>query len=225
MISRTPDSTELSRTYARRFRGAESYRSDVWKVLVDRFFSKYVVSDASVLDLGCGYGEFINNIQAGRKYAMDMNPLVKHLLAGDVTFLQQDCSQRWSLSSDSLDVVFTSNFFEHLPDKRALTETLNEVYRCLRPNGRLIAMGPNIKFTGGAYWDFFDHYVPLTELSLKEAAEVAGFRTETVIDRFLPYTMVNAPRYPMSFLKLYLRLPALWRLFGRQFLITAVKGS
>ena len=225
MISRTTDSAELSRTYARRFGGAESYRNDVWKVLADGFFSKYIEPDACVLDLGCGYGEFINNIRAGRKYAMDMNPHAKPLLAANVTFLEQDCSRPWSVPSDSLDVVFTSNFFEHLPEKGALVETLNEAYRCLRSNGRLIAMGPNIKFTGGAYWDFFDHHLPLTELSLQEAAEVAGFRTETVIDRFLPYTMVGSRRYPVSFLELYLRLPAAWRFFGRQFLIIAAKGS
>ena len=154
---------------------------------------------------------------------MDLNPRAKEMLASDVTFLHQDCSQPWQLDANSLDVVFTSNFFEHLPDKVALSRTLSQAWQCLRTNGLLIAMGPNIKFTNGAYWDFFDHNLALTELSLKEALEITGFVSETVIDRFLSYTMVNAPHYPISFLKMYLRFPLLWRWLGKQFLIVATK--
>src|SRR6267154_1295534 len=47
---------------------------------------------------------------------------------------------------EALDVVFTSNFFEHLPNKDAIRRTPLEVYRCLRPGGRFIAMGPNMKY-------------------------------------------------------------------------------
>jgi predicted SAM-dependent methyltransferase len=56
-----------------------------------------------------------------------------------------------------LDVIFTSNFFEHLVSKQALSQTILQAKKCLVPGGRLIAMGPNIRFVGGAYWDFWDH--------------------------------------------------------------------
>lgn len=84
-------------------------------------------------------------------------------------------------------------------------------------------MGPNIKLVGGAYWDFFDHHLPLTGLSLKEAFEIAGLSPEYFLDGFLPYTMVNAPKYPVFLLRIYLRLPFLWKWFGRQFLVIAAK--
>jgi predicted SAM-dependent methyltransferase len=60
--------------------------------------------------------------------------------------------------SQSLDVVFTSKFFEHLSDKPSLVATLSKAFRCLKPSGRLIALGPNIKYLPGEYWDFFDHH-------------------------------------------------------------------
>src|SRR5258706_16479280 len=88
---------------------------------------------------------------------------------------------------EALDVVFTSNFLEHLPHKDAIRRTLLEVYRCLKPGGRFIAMGPNIKYVPGEYWDFFDHYVPLTELSLAEGLSNCGFGIERKVGRFLPY--------------------------------------
>ena len=221
--SRVADPVELERIYARRFEAETAYRLKIWKTLVNDFFSSYVAPEESVLDLGCGYGQFINNIRAQQKYAMDMNPRARQHLAPDVHFLEQDCSAVWMLSSDTLDVVFTSNFFEHLPNKRALSDTLKEAYRCLRPGGTLIAMGPNIKFLPGLYWDFYDHHLPLSELSLKEALEIVGFRCLRVTSRFLPYTMVNAPRYPSAFLSAYLKVPLLWRVIGRQFLIVATK--
>src|SRR5215472_5997216 len=124
--------SDLERIYARRFEGATIYRDKVWKVLLKDFFSRYTGSARSVLDLGCGYGEFINNVQVDQRYAMDMNPRTKNLLNPAVQFLEQDCSRTWPLASESLDLIFTSNFFEHLPDKHALARTLSEVYRCLR---------------------------------------------------------------------------------------------
>src|SRR5690349_24406245 len=99
---------------------------------------------------------------------MDLNPGTRENLDAQVSFLEQDCSTRWPLGDQSLDLVFTSNFFEHLPNKTALGRTLEEVFRCLKPGGRLVAMGPNIKHTLGRYWDFWDHYLPLTEKSLAE---------------------------------------------------------
>jgi hypothetical protein len=86
-----------------------------------------------------------------------------------------------------------------------------------------LALGPNSKFTGGAYWDFFDHHIALTELSLKEILEITGFRMEVVIARFLPYTMVNTRQYPMWAVSLYLKLPLVWRFAGRQFLLIGAK--
>ena len=123
----------------------------------------------------------------------------------------------WALPDQVLDLVFTSNFFEHLPDKAALARTLAETRRCLKPGGRLVALGPNIKFLPGQYWDFWDHYLPLTELSLAEGLAAAGFSLERAVARFLPYTMSAGPRYPLALLRLYLRLPVLWRVFGRPF--------
>jgi SAM-dependent methyltransferase len=216
---------ELTRIYRRRFGDSAAYRNRVWEVLTQRFFPQWVGDNDVVLDLGCGYGEFINNVKARRKYAMDLNDDSRRHLRPEVEFLQQDCSTTWQVEDDSLDVVFTSNFFEHLPTKAMLSQTLQQAARCLRPGGRLIAMGPNIKYLGGRYWDFFDHHIELTESSLGEALEIEGFQLERSIARFLPYTLVNGPQYPLAFVRLYLAMPWLCWVKGRQFMVIAVKPS
>jgi SAM-dependent methyltransferase len=176
-----------------------------------------------VLDVGCGYGEFINQVQGPTCYAMDLNPEAGRHLHASVEWLKQDCSQPWPLQENSLDLVFSSNFFEHLPDEQSLLRTLQEAYRCLRPGGRLIALGPNMTYVGDAYWDFPDHYLALTESSLGAALQTTGFTLERVIPRFLPYTMSDGRRYPLFMVRLYLRMPITWRFLGRQFLVMATK--
>lgn len=217
--------SDLSRIYAQRFAANQDYRRKVWRILIDNYFSQFIPTSASVLDLGCGYGEFVNGIRASRRFAMDLNQDAEKFLESGVEFLCQDCSQHWPFPENSLDVVFTSNFFEHLPDKQSLGLTLDQVKRALKPRGKLIAMGPNVKHVPGAYWDFWDHYLPLTELSLSEALENRGMRVERAIAKFLPYTMARGPQPPPWFVGAYLRLPLVWPVFGRQFLVVAVKPS
>lgn len=216
---------ELQSIYEQRFDPAnQAYRQRLWATLVDSFFQRWIPLDGAVLDLGCGYGEFINQVRCGRKFGMDLNPSSAEHLAPGVALLAQDCSQRWALADESLDVVFTSNFFEHLPDKLALKRTILEAARCLRPGGRLIALGPNIKLVNGAYWDFWDHFLCLTDGSLAEALSNNGFLVREKVAAFLPYTTINAPHYPMAFVRLYLKLRLAWRFFGKQFLVIGEKA-
>ncbi len=217
------DESDLSRIYTRRFAANLEYRKRVWSVLIESFFQRYIPRDAAVLDLGCGYGEFINQVHAGRKYAMDLNPDAPQYLSAGVEFIRQDCSQPWVVEEESLDVIFTSNFFEHLPDKVALGKTLDQAHKALRKGGRIIAMGPNAKLVPGAYWDFWDHYIPLTESSLSEALENRRFHINRKEPAFLPYTMAGKKPAALALVRLYLALPLLWQFLGKQFLLIAVK--
>jgi SAM-dependent methyltransferase len=213
--------SELDALYARRFSNEAEYRNRVWDALVRDFFQKFVPAEARVLDLGCGYAQFINAVDARVKYAMDLNPRARELVRPDVTFFLSDCAERWPLDDDALDVVFTSNFLEHLPDKTAVRRTMAEAARCLAPNGTIVCLGPNIRFLSGEYWDFWDHHVPMSDRSLREVLELSGFRLETCIPRFLPYTMSDGKQPPIALLRAYLRLPFAWRFLGRQFLLVA----
>jgi SAM-dependent methyltransferase len=214
---------ELQKLYAKRFAGMHEYRDLIWRVLVDEYFAQWIPPSAVVLDLGCGHCEFINNVRAESRFGMDLNPDTVQQAAPGVQILAQSCSEPWAIASDSLDIVFTSNFFEHLYTKRDLRDTLIQAWRCLRPGGRIIALGPNIRFLPGEYWDFYDHYLALTELSLGEVMAETGFTLEEQIPRFLPYTMSRGGQRPIWMLRLYLKLKFAWPLFGKQFLVVARK--
>lgn len=216
----------LSRIYADRFlaTGLEKRRK-VWRVLCRSFFDDLMELEGSVLELACGYGEFINNVAAKHKFAIDTNPDASRYLKDDVVFYHSDAQAMTELSDGSIDRVFTSNFLEHLPDKAACNRVFAETYRILRPCGRFIVMGPNIRYAYKEYWDYYDHYLPLSHLSLQEGLIGAGFEIDRVISRFLPYTMKS--RLPTSELLIrgYLRIPLLWWLLGKQFLVVGRKGN
>jgi len=214
---------DLEVIYERRFAGSEQERERVWRVLTSRFFQRWVQPKDVVLDVGAGYCEFINNIQAETKYALDLNPATAERAGSEVSVLSQDVTTAWALPSDSVDVVFSSNFFEHLPAKDVLQHCLREIRRVLRPGGHLLAMGPNIRFCYDVYWDFFDHCLPLSERSLAEALGIVGLQVERAIPRFLPFTMKGKKPPPAALIRLYLQMPVFWKLLGRQFLVVARK--
>lgn len=212
----------VQQQYRQRFSSAADYRNALWSVLCNDFFQRYVDKASVLLDLGCGWGEFSNNIVARKKYAMDMNPDAAVRLNDDVELILQDCSQPWPLEADSLDVVFTSNFLEHLPQKINVELTVSEVRRCLRPGGVFIALGPNVRLLPGAYWDFWDHHVQISDRSLVELLTMSGFRVTEQHAGFLPYTMSDGNQPNLLLVKLYLRLRFFWKLLGKQFFIVAV---
>ena len=211
-----------------RFRFDESdlgQKLKIWQVLCADFFQKYVKQDASVLDVACGYGEFINNIRAKTKHAIDLNPDTVRFLSKDINFHQTPANAMHGIPDASIDVVFTSNFLEHLESKAACNDVFREIMRVLRPGGRFIVMGPNIRYLAGEYWDFYDHHLPLSHLSLEEGLAVAGFDIQTVIAKFLPYTTRSAlPQHPLL-IKLYLKVPLAWRILGKQFLLVVSKPA
>jgi len=67
--------------------------------------------ESVVLDLGCGYCEFINNICAAKKFGMDLNPDAARHAATDVTILQQDCSQPWPVQQEKPGRRIYQQFF------------------------------------------------------------------------------------------------------------------
>lgn len=228
----TPDgpvrqSSETSQLYQARFRAHEQARKNqLWKVLCARFFQKYVRPGDSVLDLGAGFCEFINNIECGSKYAVDLNPDTRKYAADGVHVISASSSCLGMLSDDSVDVVFASNFFEHLPDKREFVATLRELRRILRSGtGRLLILQPNIRLLHGRYWDFLDHYLPLTERTLVEALELVGLTPVETRIRFLPYTTKSLLPQHALLVRAYLLLRPLQWLLGRQTWMVAVKRA
>src|SRR5262249_53705646 len=141
----------------------------------------------------------------------------------EVEFCLSRADAMTTIGDEGVDVVFASNFLEHLRSKEECDRVLAEVRRILRPGGRFVIMGPNIRYLAAEYWDFYDHYLPLSHLSLEEGLVQADYEIERIIPRFLPYTTRSRlPQHPFL-IACYLNVPLAWRFMGKQFLVVARK--
>ena len=61
-------------------------------------------------------------------------------------------------------------------------------------------------------------------MSCREAFIKAGFEVTDVVERFIPFsTDSKLPQHPLL-VKIYLRIPLLWRIFGGQFFLVGRVG-
>lgn len=127
---------EIDKLYQVRFPSSKEItaKNKLWKVLCKHFFSRYIDRNACVLDMAAGYCEFINNIEADRKIAVDINPDTIHYANPDVQVINAKSSKIEAIESNSIDAIFISNFFEHI-SKDEIIGTLNECKRMLMGGG------------------------------------------------------------------------------------------
>ena len=206
----------LEDVYAQRFSDADAAaKNAIWRE-ISAFLQRYVPENGAVLDVACDRGDFIRNISASEKWATDLRDVSSHL-PQEIRFVQANGLEiDRHLPHEHFDVVFMSNYLEHLPGGEAVIEQLRVARMLLKPGGRVVVLQPNVRLVGPAYWDFIDHSTILTERSLVEAAELAELHTVEVIVRFLPYTTKS--RLPQSprLVRAYLAFRPAWRFLGKQ---------
>ncbi len=139
---------------------------------------------ASVLDYGCGSGDFLLRMVpfGHRLVGVEYDPDLLSALAGrgiqieDVVTVDQ---QPWA---EAFDHISLAHVIEHVPDPLAL---LDRLFGFLKPGGSLFVEVPNAEATGyeifGRYWRGLEaprHFALPTRAALLSALENAGFVIE-----------------------------------------------
>jgi len=214
----------LRNIYQNRFKNKLTDKNRIWKILCQDFFQKFIDrQNDTVLDLAAGYGEFLNNIQAKRKIAVDLNEDIKKFVNDDVEVIISDCKRIEGIENNSIEKIFISNFLEHLNNTSEVIQVFQECYRLLKPGGKVLILQPNIYYVKEKYWFFIDHKTPLTHESLQEALEISDFEIEYLKKKFLPYSTKSSMPQSDFFIKTYLKFPILHQIFGKQSFIIGQK--
>jgi SAM-dependent methyltransferase len=193
-------------------------RDVLWKTLWYAFFRHRVPRNACVLDLGSGYGEFINNVEARRRIAIDSWPgFVAHLAPG-VEAIIGDVADLSMIEDGAVDFAFASNIFEHLTQPQ-LASTLFGLSKKLAPTGTLIILQPNYRYAFREYFDDYTHVSVWSHVSLADFLVANGFEIVELHPQFLPLTIKSRlPVWPIL-IRAYLALPI--KPMGKQMLMLA----
>jgi hypothetical protein len=97
------------------------------------------------------------------------------------------------------------------------------MHRSLKPGGKIAIMGPNFRFCANEYFDFADHLLPLSDRTIEEHLAAVDLTCEEVIPKFLPLSFRSQRISHSIFVRVYLKLPILWKFFGKQFFIVATR--
>jgi SAM-dependent methyltransferase len=196
----------------------DAKRDTVWKALWRHYFRHHVRADDCVLDLGCGYGEFINNVTARRRIGLDMWEGIRAHLAPGVEPVVGSVTDLDGIADDSVDFAFASNLFEHIPQE-ALVAVLAQLRAKLTKRGTLTMIQPNYRYAYREYFDDYTHVAIYSHISMADLLVANGWEVLEVKPRFLPLTVKS--RLPVSewLIALYLRMP--FKPMGKQMLLRA----
>jgi len=164
-----------------------------------KIIGEYANTNSRILDVGCGSGDFIDNLhRIGFKNVKGNDPFLKEEIrhSNGVVISNNPLDKE----TGKYDVVFSHHSFEHIPNP---LEILEQKKAILDGDGIIIATMPML---GGLYEKYREHCYLIqaphhiflhTEKSMAKLAEEAGLRVERVI-------------YDNLFVPVYVKMSEMW---------------
>lgn len=195
-------------------------RARVWRAIAE-----YVRRDApsvdTLVELGAGYCDFSNAFPAKKKIAFDLNPEMRAFAERDVELRIEDATRLPGVPAGSVDLVFASNFLEHLGGEE-LDTLLPRCREVLAADGRLILIQPNHRLCAEHYFDDPTHQTVFDDANIAVWLGMHGLVPRRIVPGLLPFSMNG--RLPKTYVltAAYLRSP--WRPLAAQMYVVAGRG-
>ena len=196
----------------------DARRDVLWQSLWRYYFQKFIGPQDCVIDLGCGYGNFINAVTAKRRIALDTWSGFKQFLSPGIEAIVGPVTGLDFLADGSVDFAFASNLFEHLT-QADLGLVLDGLRRKLSSRGTITILQPNYKYAFREYFDDYTHRTVYSHISLCDFLTANGYEIIEVRPRFLPLTIKSRMPVVPLLIRLYLALP--FKPLGKQMLVRA----
>jgi len=155
-------------------------------------------SDAPVVDVGCGRGEWLEVLRANGLIGLgiDINRVfIEGCRGGGLEVIEGDAVESLrTMPQGSVGAITSMHLVEHLPFDRVIA-LLDEARRVLRPGGLILLETPNPEnLSVGHHWFYLDptHRNPLPPEMLRWIVEARGFLAAR-IERLVTAREINAP--------------------------------
>lgn len=181
-------------------------REVLWQTLNRQVFDAYISRTDTVVELGAGWCDFINNVEAENRIAVDLWPGIEKRVAPGVKPIVASATDLDALGDASAHVVFASNLLEHLTHEQ-IDRLLAHARRILVRGGRLILVQPNFRLCAKNYFDDFTHVSIWSDIGMSGFLESRGWQLENVQGRFLPLTVKSRLPVSSKLIRAYLRSP------------------
>lgn len=179
----TPEEREESQAlyaaFEKQFRGASSEIKKRLKLYLPMIRS--AVPDANILDLGCGFGDWLELLKEEGLQAQGVETnrfMVERCRKQGLEVIEDDVIVHLSkLSDNSVGAVTAFHLIEHLPFQ-TLIRLLDQVKRILRPGGLIILETPNPENLVVAACNFYSdptHHKPIYAHTLTFILDLKGF--------------------------------------------------
>lgn len=193
-------------------------RDILWHTLCQEVFNKQIQPDFCTLDLGSGYGHFINNVNCREKIAIDSWPGLKDCVNKDVITHIGSVTNLDFLKNHSVDFAFASNLFEHC-SQQDLTLVLEQLKTKLTKDGTLTILQPNYYYAYREYFDDYTHVSVYSHISIRDFLLAHEYEIVELKPRFLPLTVKSKLPVKPWLIKAYLACP--FKPMGKQMLVKA----
>ena len=181
--------------YSERERPYTDYPSKLTAHLTEEYLRGY--RGASLLDLGCGRGEFLHGfaelgfrVQGFDRSRPERPRFSEPVVVGDYE------QSGLPFADGQFSVLFNKSVFEHVRDISAL---LRECHRVLAPGGRMVSLVPDWTAQWRHFYDDWTHVRPFTMTGLRECIQSHGFEVrEALRFRQLPLLWQRPYLSPLS---------------------------
>lgn len=196
----------------------DSRRETLWRCLCEFYFGRWIGGDDCVVELGAGYGDFINNVKARRRIALDLWPEMPKYVGPGVESRVGPVTDLSFLKDGEVDFAFASNLFEHIT-KEELACVLRQLETKLSKHGLLCILQPNYRYAFREYFDDYTHVTVYSHLTMCDFLRASGYEIVDCKPKFMPLTLKGRFRIIPVLIRLYLHSPV--KPFGKQMLIVA----
>jgi SAM-dependent methyltransferase len=150
-------------------------RRNIFLTILDKYLPPQANGQPRrILDVGCGTGTMLQYLaRYGRAEGIDADEgAVSFCHERGVRDVQQVSSVPFPFEDGTFDLITALDVLEHIDDDLG---TLREIYRVMRPGGRLLISVPAYKFLWGAQDEISLHKRRYVASELRERITKAGF--------------------------------------------------